>query len=1679
MLSQFDPTDPTLGQDLFDLDTDFTTSLDASQPQVPIQQVQQPPPPPPQQQQQQTSTSTNLYPTRVNYVSQVRPQLSSYQTPSLQRIQTMPTSTVVRSTNVISNGIQQQPTIYTPQQMINTSRPVYTRMPNPQQVQNQGTMQPTLIRPTYNQPSMVSMNQNVAQMNIVKASDPNNNNVFVPNPQQQQQQQPSGLLNVQQTVAQQANKPLPSLTQSQISQLQFQQNYNSQSIRPQMMDQTSANYLPQQQQQQQQQQSATSTTNSSQHTEIQRRQFIQKQLVLLLHAHKCQQREKPLVNGEIRPSACTLPHCSTMKSVLQHMTKCNDNKTCQVPHCVTSRQIILHWKQCTNSQCPICQPLKTPPTTKNSNPTNPSSTSLVVNKEWQNRVTQEMRNHLVQKIITALIPITDTGAMRDKRIINLANYARRVENETFDIATNQEEYFHKLAEKIYKIQKELEDRREKKRLQDMQLATQISSTTGGQTNIDPNNLRLPSAIDSLAGESGPPNRIAPPNDYLSSTGNLFPQQQIIKTEPLTTLTNRQNNPNSTLGSFQITNVSANENLKYLLNVDINSTTQHSNTDLMDTNINPFKNEPFSPKTNHSLATIKKEPTNAEYKSQHDNDMKSTMPPIDASSKQLPKYPVEFSAESLRSHLEPVIRKMSDCDDAHPFKQPVDPVALNILDYPTIIKHPMDISTMQNKLLRGEYKNPLEFCDDAWLMFNNAWLYNKKTTRVYKMCTKLSEVFADAIDPVMQALGYCCGRQYVYLPQVMFCYGNQLCCQIPRDGNYYYYNNPEPSRTNLSGDKYTFCAKCFDAVKGDSIFVGDDPAQTLVEVSKQEFLPAKNDIQEPEAMIDCIVCSRRWHQVCALHLDQVWPEGFICDTCVRQYNIKRKDNRYVSSKLTHTDLASKLEQRVNDFLRTEGCSTGRVTIRILAASDKICEVKPRLKKYYGNQVPDGYPYRTKAIFAFQEIEGVDVVLFGMHVQEYDGRCQAPNTRRVYVSYLDSVHYFRPKAYRTDIYHEILIGYLEYAKQLGYVYAHIWACPPSEGDDYIFHCHPPEQRVPKPKRLQDWYKKMLDRAIVERVVIDYKDVLKDCLDNQIQSAFQIPYFEGDFWSNIIEESIKELDQEEEDRRKQESEAARAIDDGGFDDPIEPNDPTDNSDKRKSANTHKKKNLKKTASQRKVAKKAISNCTDLMSKITSTMEKHKEAFFVIRLRNPMASYPTVNDTDALIQCDLMDTRDAFLNFAREKHYEFSSLRRAKFSTMALLYELHTSTTDKLTYTCNMCRQPCDVRFHCTVCEDYDLCEKCSNIEPKHEHKMERRVNSSIVEDCDQNSSNSNGKSLGSSQLQRQQSMQRCIEALLHAVNCRNANCVNRSCYRYKRVIQHTKECKGKNSQCNVCKQVIFLCWYHAKSCLDQHCQVPFCTNLKTKIQKQRATSSQTDRRRMQAMMLQRTSSTIQPTTQTSMTSTRSDSISSASHPSTSSSYDSTGKPSVTLIRAPTTSSTWANQPQQQQTTYVMTQKQVNGKPLTNLSQQQQQQSSPNQHLNILINRVKDPSIDDQQQSNSDGKNQQQLFPPLINKAPMNRLIPTQTATTTTTFVQQSPQQTQQQQQWYPTNPPPNYSTATRARYPVVQQSPQTLVAPLRSNTSTPPPTYMNRPNTTPNLVRTPLIRPPYPPQQPPPSS
>lgn len=286
------------------------------------------------------------------------------------------------------------------------------------------------------------------------------------------------------------------------------------------------------------------------------------------------------------------------------------------------------------------------------------------------------------------------------------------------------------------------------------------------------------------------------------------------------------------------------------------------------------------------------------------------------------------------------------------------------------------------------------------------------------------------------------------------------------------------------------------------------------------------------------------------------------------------------------------------------------------------------------------------------------------------------------------------------------------------------------------------------------------------------------------------------------------------------------------------------------------------------------ELTAKIFATMEKHKEVFFVVRLHSSQsaASLPPVYDSDPLINCDLMDGRDAFLTLARDKHYEFSSLRRAKFSSLAMLYELHNcNNPERFMYNCNNCKRALvDRRYHCSECDDFDLCVTCYQQEG-HIHKMDKIEFGDLMSNVDgevnntsgscltsagdmdgNNDSNSSGSTNITASESRRLSIQRCIQSLSHACVCRDANCRRPACLKMKRVVQHAKGCKRKNSpnasqmsQCQICKQLIALCCYHAKHCLEPpaKCPVPYCQNFKQKIQQQ-----QLQQRFQQAQILQR---------------------------------------------------------------------------------------------------------------------------------------------------------------------------------------------------------------------------------------
>lgn len=266
----------------------------------------------------------------------------------------------------------------------------------------------------------------------------------------------------------------------------------------------------------------------------------------------------------------------------------------------------------------------------------------------------------------------------------------------------------------------------------------------------------------------------------------------------------------------------------------------------------------------------------------------------------------------------------------------------------------------------------------------------------------------------------------------------------------------------------------------------------------------NDNSKLQPFIDCRECGRKQHRICVFYHDKLWPNGFTCDKCLPEEEDRPKLNKYKAERLPQTKLGAHIESRVNCFLKSHQTNADKVHIRVVSNSYKT--VIDHAHKF---------PYRHKAIFAFQETDGIDLCFFGMYVQEYGLECSSPNKRRVYISYLDSVHFFEPKDSRTAVYHEILLGYLDHVKRLGYTMAHIWAIPPSEGDDYIFNCHPTDQKNPSQKRIQNWYKKLLDKGIEDGIVVKHQDIVKYVQEEKLASAAELPVFDGDYLPTLLEQ------------------------------------------------------------------------------------------------------------------------------------------------------------------------------------------------------------------------------------------------------------------------------------------------------------------------------------------------------------------------------------------------------------------------------------------------------------------------------------------------------------------------------------------------------------------------------------
>lgn len=271
----------------------------------------------------------------------------------------------------------------------------------------------------------------------------------------------------------------------------------------------------------------------------------------------------------------------------------------------------------------------------------------------------------------------------------------------------------------------------------------------------------------------------------------------------------------------------------------------------------------------------------------------------------------------------------------------------------------------------------------------------------------------------------CGFEALnYEPVTYYCNGPNCNMQRIRRNSYYFTGG---------SNQYHWCAQCYKDLKSNEpIPMGDSILQ------KSDLVKKKNDETHAEPWVQCDNCKRWNHQICALfngRQNTHEHSAYYCPSCIllqrRKTNQLGPTARKLGGKdLPHTPFSEFIEKRVMERLEQAYAEEGRakggsaadralnITIRQVSSQKVGHMVKPNfLKRYRSKGFPEEFPARSKCLLLFQELDGVDVLLFGMYVYEYGHTCPQPNQRRVYISYLDSVFYFRPRKYRTMVYKEV--------------------------------------------------------------------------------------------------------------------------------------------------------------------------------------------------------------------------------------------------------------------------------------------------------------------------------------------------------------------------------------------------------------------------------------------------------------------------------------------------------------------------------------------------------------------------------------------------------------------------------------------------------------------------------------
>ena len=99
----------------------------------------------------------------------------------------------------------------------------------------------------------------------------------------------------------------------------------------------------------------------------------------------------------------------------------------------------------------------------------------------------------------------------------------------------------------------------------------------------------------------------------------------------------------------------------------------------------------------------------------------------------------------QAKLVPLLKTLDSNINAIYFREPVAWNELKLFDYPKIIEHPMDFSTIRSKLDQQQYTSIETVLDDVQLIYDNCMLYNEEGCDIFKMALRMEELTRSEVN----------------------------------------------------------------------------------------------------------------------------------------------------------------------------------------------------------------------------------------------------------------------------------------------------------------------------------------------------------------------------------------------------------------------------------------------------------------------------------------------------------------------------------------------------------------------------------------------------------------------------------------------------------------------------------------------------------------------------------------------------------------------------------------------------------------------------------------------------------------------------------------------------------------------------------------------------------------------